>query len=213
MSDLVVVDVTVTTSGGTSTPAPSGAFRYIDPAQQVDPTLGMGTVIEVDRGSGYEPIVKLAEIGEIGAEIDDIEITVHGDACRRYMPGYVTVLSIGFSGLWVAHPSQVALLEDALSRNWDDETVDVTVIGPGGTSVPTADDEFVYSSIVLPYRVSLAQGLGDFEFDGYIGSFAIDPRLDEALWCSGQLRVSGQLGLGIGGGYGIGAYGVAPYGA
>ena len=97
-----------------------------------DPTVGLGTVIEVDRGSGYEPIVRLAEIGEIGAELDDIEITVHGDVCRRYMPGYVTVRSIGFSGLWVAHPSQVALFEDALSRNWDDETVDVLQSCRGG---------------------------------------------------------------------------------
>lgn len=129
------------------------------------PILGIGSKISVNRGSGYVDIVKLVEIGEFGLEGDDVEVTNHDSlgGVREYIRGLTDPSEIAFTGVWVADATQIALMTDVLT----------------GMTQPN-----------LPYRITLAQGYGQFDFSGYLKAFTINPQLDDRMECNGTIKMA-----------------------
>jgi RHS repeat-associated protein len=111
-----LVDVTVTTPGGTSAITTADRYTYIIPAVPV--VTGVGPTEGLTTGGGTVTI--------IGHGFTGATAVAFGTA----MAPSVTVLSD--SALFVQLPAQ------------DPGTVDVTVTGPSGTSIITPADQFTY---------------------------------------------------------------------
>lgn len=139
----------------------------------VDAILGFGTTLSVDRGAGYVDIVKIFEIGEFGPEADDVEQTTHASpgGHREFRRGLVDPGDLSWSGYWIADDTQDDLLQDLMDG--------------------------VDSASLLPYRVELPQGMGQFDCDGYVRNFKLNPQMDGNLECSGELKWSGQAAFTI----------------
>lgn len=137
-------------------------------AVDVDAILGFGTLLQCDRGSGFETVAGLFEIGEFGPESDDVERTTHGSpgGWRRFSRGLIDPGSMPISGYWTADPSQVAIVDESQA-------------------------DFLYEA-EIPYRILLPNGMGQFDCGGFIQNFKVNPQMDGNLEFSGDLRWSGQ---------------------
>lgn len=132
-----------------------------------DQVLGQGTLLQVDRGSGYATIAHLTEIGEFRPERDDVEVTTHQSTAgwRQFRGGLVDPGELDFTGVWTADASQTALMDDLLA----------------GVDVDN----------VYPYRIVLPRGLGTFTCDGYLRNVGINPQMEGRLEFSGALKWTG----------------------
>jgi len=137
-------------------------------AVDVNAILGFGTILEVDRGTGYQTIAGLYEIGEFGAEADDVERTTHGSpgGWRRFARGLIDPGSLSFSGYWVADPTQLGMINETLGS-------------------------FVYEA-EYPYRITLPNGMGVWNARGFLKTMKLNPQMDANLEMTGEIRLSGQ---------------------
>lgn len=137
-------------------------------AIDVDAILGFGTILQVDRGFGYETIAGLTEIGEMGPEPDEVERTTHGSpgGWRRFARGLIDPGSVSFSGYWVAHPSQLDMIEET-------------------------QGDFVYDA-EYPYRIVLPNGMGQWDANGFLKTAKTNPQMDGNLEFNGEIRLSGR---------------------
>ena len=137
-----------------------------------DPILGIGTKIAVDRGSGYTDVVKMVEIGAFGLAGDDVEVTNHDSAggVREYIRGLTDPSEVTFTGIWIADTTQTAMMADVLQ----------------GMTQPN-----------LPYRITLAQGRGTFNFSGYLKEYTINPQLNDRMECNGTIKMAGLPTFGV----------------
>lgn len=137
-------------------------------AVDVDAILGFGTILEVNRGTGFETIAGLYEIGEFGPEADDVERTTHGSpgGFRRFARGLLDPGTMTFSGYWVAHPSQLGMIQET-------------------------QGEFVYEA-EYPYRITLPNGMGQWAGGGFLKTTKFNPQMDANLEFNGEIRLSGQ---------------------
>lgn len=138
-----------------------------------DQVLGFGTLLQVDRGSGYATIARLTEIGEFRPERDDVEVTTHQSTggWREFRAGLVDPGELDFTGVWQGDASQTALFDDLLA----------------GVDVDN----------VYPYRIVLPRGLGTFACDGYLRNVGINPQLEGRLEFSGTLKWTGAADFAV----------------
>lgn len=136
-----------------------------------DPILGFGTKLEVDHGAGFVEIARMLEIGAFGGQGDEVETTVHDSSgtntgFREYIRGLQDPGEVTLRGQWIGDADQVELMNDSL----------------GGAFVDS----------LKPYRITLPQGRGTFNVQGFMREFQINPQMDGVLEFTGVLRISGQ---------------------
>lgn len=129
------------------------------------PRIGQGAQLEVDNGSGFTPIVRLTEIGELGGDVDDIDVTTHDTTSpvREYTRGLAEPGEIAFTGVWIGDPSQFDLFDKVFAG-----------------LVPNED-----------YRMVLPDNMGVAEFSGYVGGFKLNPQLEDRIEFTGRIKMSG----------------------
>ena len=134
----------------------------------LDPRIGHGTILErsTDGGTNYDPIASLSEIGELGGDVDDVDVTTLDtpEPVRAYVRGLAEPGELGIVGVWTADPSQFALHEAVFAGLTDPEY----------------------------FRVTLPGGRGEAEFRGYIGGFRINPQLEDRIEFTARIKITGS---------------------
>lgn len=129
------------------------------------PRIGHGTLLQVDNGTDFETIAQLSEIGELGGDVDDIDITTHDTAqpVREYTRGLAEPGEVSITGVWVADPTQFDLFSKVFAGLIPNEN----------------------------YRLVLPDGMGVAEFSGYVGGFRLNPQLEDRIEFTGRIKMSG----------------------
>lgn len=139
----------------------------------VSPRIGQGTLLQVGDGGtpteAFTTIARLSEIGELGGDVDDIDITNHDTAfpVREYIRGLAEPGEMSITGIWIADATQFDLFEKVFAG-----------------LVPNEN-----------YRLVLPDDMGVAEFAGYVGGFRLNPQLEDRIEFTGRIKMSGPWTL------------------
>ncbi len=133
-----------------------------------DPILGFGTLLAVDRGSGYATVARNVELGEFGPEADDVETTSHDSSAghREFIRGLVDSGELSFTGIWVGDTTQTDLMADLIEGTGAADSIDA-------------------------WKITIPGGYGTFICQGFLTSFKISPQMDGRVECSGTIKLTG----------------------
>ena len=179
-----VVDVTVTTPGGTSAATPADQFTYLAPP------IPVVTGISSPSGS------------VVGGSAGNDTVTLIGS-------GFTAATAVAFGGTPAASSTIQVYSDNALRVQVPSAaaagTVDVTVTTPGGTSATSAADQFTYRAAPQPVVGGLSPTSGLVAGGSWVyvlgsgftgasgvsfGSVAADPH-SLAVYSDNELRVTG----------------------
>lgn len=131
------------------------------------PRIGQGALLQVETGvpGVFETIASISEIGELGGDVDDIDITTHDTSApvREYTRGLAEPGEIAFTGVWIADPTQFSLFDKVFAG-----------------LVPNEN-----------FKVVLPDAMGVAAFSGYVGGFKINPQLEDRIEFTGRIKMSG----------------------
>lgn len=133
----------------------------------MDPRIGFGSQLQVETNTPgvFETIASLSEIGELGGDVDDVDITTHDTAqpVREYIRGLAEPGEMSFTGVWTADDTQFDLHAKVFAGLIDNEN----------------------------YRLILPDGRGVAEFSGYVGGFKLNPQMEDRIEFTGRIKMSG----------------------
>lgn len=138
----------------------------------LDPRIGQGSLLQVGNGAVPEvftTIARLTEIGELGGDVDDIDITTHdtSEPVREYTRGLAEPGEVTVTGVWIGDATQFSLFDKVFAGLTPNENY----------------------QLVLPDNMGIAQ------FTGYVGGFKLNPQMDDRIEFSGRIKMSGPWTL------------------
>lgn len=129
--------------------------------------IGFGAQLQVETNTPgvFETIASLSEIGELGGDVDDIDITTHDTQfpVREYTRGLAEPGEIAFTGVWVAEQTQFDLFDKVFAGLIPNEN----------------------------YQLVLPDNMGVAQFAGYVGGFKLNPQMADRIEFSGRIKMSG----------------------
>lgn len=133
--------------------------------------IGHGSLLQVETVTPgtFETIARLSEIGELGGDVDDIDITSHDTSApvREYTRGLAEPGEISFTGIWIGDETQFALHAKVFAGLIPNEN----------------------------YRLVLPDGMGVADFAGYVGGFRLNPQMEDRIEFTGRIKMSGPWTL------------------
>lgn len=136
--------------------------------------IGVGTKLEysTNDGGSFTEVARLTEIGDINfGSANEVDVTGYDTTgrVREKIAGFEDAGSLDITGVWIAHESQVALVNN-----------------PDLKEVNT-------------WRATLPHSLGVVDFDAYLTGVTITSQLDDRIEFSAELVFSGKPVLTISG--------------